>query len=68
MTSTHKAASRRLLLVEDDLEIAQDLVEDLLGHSFHLTHAANGIEGLAVAQGGVFAVIVVDWMMPGMDR
>jgi two-component system OmpR family response regulator len=58
---------RRLLLVEDDLQIAHDLVEDLTLHHFAVTHAASGTDGAAVARDGAFDVMIVDRMLPGMD-
>jgi two-component system, OmpR family, response regulator len=60
-------AARRLLLVEDDLQIAHALVEDLAPHRFAVTHAANGTDGSALARENAYDVMIVDRMMPGMD-
>jgi len=57
----------RLLLVEDDLELAQSLVERFGEHDYHVTHAHDGIRGLNAALGQDFHAIILDWMLPGLD-
>jgi two-component system OmpR family response regulator len=65
--SRNDVLSRRVLLVEDDLQIAQALVEDLSLHHFTVTHAANGTDGAVLARESAYDVMVVDRLMPGMD-
>jgi two-component system OmpR family response regulator len=65
--SRNDVLSRRLLLVEDDLQIAQALVEDLSLHHFAVTHAANGTDGSMLAREHAYDVMVVDRLLPGMD-
>ena len=57
----------RLLIVEDDREAAEYLRKALreAGHRAEL--AKDGEEGLALAQGGDFDVLVVDRMLPKRD-
>ncbi len=58
---------KRILVIEDDLDIARLLrihLEDL-GHEVH--HAATGSEGLEMALKDKFALVVLDIMLPGMD-
>ncbi|HEX5778132.1 MAG TPA: response regulator transcription factor [Xanthobacteraceae bacterium] len=57
----------RLLIVEDDREAAEYLRKALreAGHMAEL--ARDGEEGLALAQGGDFDVLVVDRMLPKRD-
>ena len=57
----------RLLIVEDDREAAEYLRKALreAGHMAEL--AKDGEEGLALAQGGDFDVLVVDRMLPKRD-
>jgi two-component system OmpR family response regulator len=57
----------RLLIVEDDREAAEYLRKALreAGHMAEL--AKDGEEGLAIAQGGDFDVLVVDRMLPKRD-
>lgn len=57
----------RLLLVEDDVELAQSLVERLREQGYEVTHSDNGALGLQVALGGVFDAIILDRMLPGLD-
>lgn len=57
----------RLLYIDDDAGLCR-LVQRALGrHGYDVTLAANGAEGVALAQGGVFDLIAVDHHMPGMD-
>ena len=59
--------SRRILLVDDDLNILQGFKRQLRKR-FHIETAPGGKEGLeAVVKGGPFAVIVSDMQMPEMD-
>ena len=60
-------AARRLLLVEDDPQIAHALVEDLTAHCFAVTHAGDGLQGAALARENRYDVMIVDRLMPGMD-
>lgn len=58
---------KRILVIEDDLDIARLLrihLEDL-GHEVH--HAATGSDGLEMALKDKFALVVLDIMLPGMD-
>ena len=57
----------RLLLVEDELDIAEPLADYLTGQGFAVTHAPDAAEarGLIAAQG--FDLVVTDVMMPGED-
>jgi two-component system OmpR family response regulator len=57
----------RLLLVEDDLELAQSLVERFGEHGYHVTHADDGVRGLSAALDQDFHAIIVDRMLPGLD-
>jgi two-component system OmpR family response regulator len=57
----------RLLLVEDDLELARSLVERFSEHGYHVSHADDGIRGLNAALGQDFHAIIVDRMLPGLD-
>jgi two-component system OmpR family response regulator len=57
----------RLLLVEDDVELAQSLVERLREQNYAVVHAGDGTGGLGAALGGDFQAIIVDRMLPGMD-
>jgi two-component system OmpR family response regulator len=57
----------RLLLTEDDTELAQSLIERFRDQGYEVVHVADGIQGLEVATGQDFDAIIVDRMLPGMD-
>jgi two-component system OmpR family response regulator len=57
----------KLLLVEDDAEGAA-YVKKALGEAGHVVdHAAEGRDGLLLAAGELYDVIVLDRMLPGVD-
>lgn len=57
----------RLLLVEDDAR-ATELVRTFLEREGYVVHAVGtGPEGLTALEGGGFDLVVLDWMLPGMD-
>jgi two-component system OmpR family response regulator len=57
----------RVLLIEDDLQVA-DYLRKALGEVGAVTdHAANGREGLLMAAGGDYDALILDRMLPGLD-
>ena len=59
--------SCKILLVEDDIEIAEAIVFDLSRRGYGITHIADGRLGLAEALDGHYAMMVIDRMLPGLD-
>ncbi len=57
----------RILLVEDDEEIAEPLVFGLRKEGCEVLHAADGTQGLALARGGQPDLVLLDVMLPGID-
>ena len=57
----------RLLLVEDDVKIAQFVVNGLKEAGFAVDHAADGEDGLHLALTEPYDVAVVDLMLPKLD-
>lgn len=57
----------RLLLVEDEVDIAAAVKRGLEADGFAVDHADNGIDGLWMAQNNPYAAIVLDIMLPGMN-
>ncbi len=55
-----------ILLLDDDLELADTLKQLLETRNFVVTTARNGVEGLREAMGMDFDVIICDMMMPTM--
>ncbi|GGE37131.1 DNA-binding response regulator [Agaricicola taiwanensis] len=57
----------KILIIEDDAPAATYLVKALRESGHTATHAADGEEGLALARGESFDVLVVDRMLPKLD-
>ena len=57
----------RLLLIEDDTEVAAYLVKGLKEHGWTVDHAADGRNGLFLATAEDYDVMVIDRMLPQMD-
>ena len=57
----------RILLVEDDLQIAAYIASGLDEEGFSVDRADNGRDGLFLATDSQFDLVVLDRMLPGMD-
>ena len=57
----------RLLIVEDDPLLLQSLQEGLQEEQYAADTAADGLEGLAMAEAIDFDAVVLDGMLPGID-
>ncbi len=57
----------RILIIEDDREAASYLVKAFREAGYVADHAADGLDGYAMAQGGEYDVLVVDRMLPKLD-
>src|SRR5262245_14176520 len=62
-----ETAPMKLLIVEDDSEAAAYLVNGLVEAGHVADHAANGIDGYALARERPYDVLVVDRMLPRLD-
>jgi two-component system, OmpR family, response regulator len=58
---------RRVLVIEDDPEAAEQLVECLATNGYQVDLAINGTEGLSRAGTHEYAVMTIDRMLPGLD-
>lgn len=56
----------RVLLIEDDLDIAGNVGDFLEAAGHQVDFAYDGISGMHLALTREFDVIVIDWMLPGM--
>lgn len=56
----------RVLIVEDDPEVARYLVKGLKESGYVADHAATGDDGLVMAMGD-YSALIVDRMLPGLD-
>jgi two-component system copper resistance phosphate regulon response regulator CusR len=59
--------SGRILLVEDDAEIADFVVRGLSEEGFVVERAADGNEGWQRLSDGTWDVVLLDWWLPGVD-
>jgi len=60
-------APLRVLVIEDNPDLAANLVDYLEAHRHLADAAGNGIGGLNLAQANDYDVIVLDLMLPGLD-
>lgn len=58
---------KRVLLVEDDENIAELLQLHLREEGFDITHCADGHQGLECVKQGGFDALILDLMLPGVD-
>ena len=57
----------RVLVIEDDEEIADFVVRGLREEGFTVERAADGTDGWHALQRGSWDVVVLDWWLPGPD-
>jgi DNA-binding response OmpR family regulator len=62
-----KCIGMRVLLVEDDPGISEPLAADLRRQQHVVEIVENGMDGLEFATSGVYDVILLDIMLPGLD-
>ena len=59
--------TQRILLVEDDLRLAEFVETELSLEGYRVTVAANGMDGLSLAREAEADLLILDWMLPGMS-
>lgn len=57
----------RLLLIEDDLVIANLIVKGMKESGFVVDHVANGLDGLDHALNNNYELAIIDLMLPSLD-
>ena len=62
-----KCMAQRVLLIEDDRDIAELLAMHLRDEGYEVSSYHDGSEGLAAAKAGTFDLLVLDLMLPGTD-
>lgn len=69
MVTTPQTApsSRRILVIEDDPDIASLINMHLTDNGFEVTVENRGDSGLATYNDGRFDLVVLDLMLPGLD-
>ncbi|CAG9171113.1 Transcriptional regulatory protein WalR [Cupriavidus laharis] len=58
---------KRILLVEDDVGIANVLAIHLRDERYEVVHTADGADGLRLLEQGGWDALVLDLMLPGVD-
>jgi two-component system OmpR family response regulator len=61
------ALRRRILVIEDDRETAEQLVDSLAGSGYQVDLAVDGNDGLRLGRSADYAVMTIDRMLPGID-
>jgi heavy metal response regulator len=57
----------RLLVIEDEVKLAEYLRKGLTEEGYVVDVAHNGVDGLHLAMGGDYDLLVLDGMLPGID-
>ena len=57
----------RILLIEDEAEVASYILNGLAELGYVVEHVADGREGLILATRGSYDALVIDLMLPGLD-
>lgn len=57
----------RLLLVEDEVRMAQALCELLRLEKYQVDHMDNGLDGLDAIVSNIYDIVILDVMLPGMN-
>jgi two-component system OmpR family response regulator len=58
---------RRILVIEDDPETAEQLVDSLSANGYQVDLALNGPDGFERGRSADYAVMTIDRMLPGLD-
>ena len=62
-----KHVGMKLLLIEDDLKMAEFVIRGLKEHGHVLDHAASGKDGLFLAASEKYDAMILDRMLPDLD-
>jgi two-component system, OmpR family, response regulator ArlR len=62
-----KACSMRILIVEDEIHLAEALAQILKKHHYSVDIVHDGLAGLDNALSGIYDLLLLDIMLPGMD-
>jgi len=60
-------AKERILIIEDEARIAQFVERGLIYEGFHVKVARDGQAGLKIARDNPPDLVILDWMLPGLD-
>lgn len=57
----------RILVVEDDPDLAHEMVRELLERNYEVEHADTGSKGIEEARRGKYDLLILDVLLPGHD-
>jgi two-component system copper resistance phosphate regulon response regulator CusR len=57
----------RVLVIEDEVEIADFIIRGLREEGYTVEHAADGTGGWHALRSGTWDVVLLDWWLPGLD-
>jgi two-component system, OmpR family, manganese sensing response regulator len=57
----------KMLIIDDDAQVAQELLQTLEAHGWSVERADNGSDGLQLMRCSSYDFILLDWNMPGMS-
>ena len=64
---TQNTRSTNILIIEDEIAIAEGLVDLCELNGYRVKHVVDGESGLAEALSGQYGLVLLDLMLPGMD-
>ena len=64
---TQNTSSTNILIIEDEIAIAEGLVDLCELNGYRVKHVIDGESGLAEALSGQYGLVLLDLMLPGMD-
>jgi two-component system response regulator RegX3 len=64
---TQNTSSTNILIIEDEIAIAEGLVDLCELNGYRVKHVVDGETGLAEALSGQYGLVLLDLMLPGMD-
>ena len=64
---TQNTSSTNILIIEDEIAIAEGLVDLCELNGYRVKHVVDGENGLAEALSGQYGLVLLDLMLPGMD-
>ncbi|MEO8613429.1 MAG: response regulator, partial [Chloroflexota bacterium] len=59
--------SERILVIEDEARIAQFIERGLIYEGYRVSVARDGQSGLMIARDNPPDLVILDWMLPGLD-
>jgi DNA-binding response OmpR family regulator len=57
----------KLLVIEDDVDLAVALKDSLSERGFNVTAVNTGEEGVQLIKSESFDIVLLDWLLPGMS-